>query len=200
MRAAVANLVLTQLRSEIGKISLDEAFSTREKLNSVIMGDLAETCLGWGAQLTRIEIQDITPSRDIVSAMEMEMTAERRRRAAVLESEGLREAAVNEAEGMRAATVLRAKAEAEATSLRAQAEAERMRVEASGTAAALIEIALGVDGAGDAADKSAELLALQTYMQAQLALAASPNSKVMLFPTKDSVPMTAGMLKGVWAG
>merc|ERR1719502_1338015 len=106
--AAIQNLVLTQLRSEIGKLTLDETFSARQKMNAVLQSEATAATAAWGVTVTRVEVRDIIPSKDITNAMEMQMAAERRKRAAVLESEGRRASQVNDAQGAADAAVLAA--------------------------------------------------------------------------------------------
>jgi len=85
---AIQNLVLTQLRSEIGKLTLDETFSAREQINSVLLRSLDVETQPWGIKIIRVEVRDIIPNSEILGAMEMQMAAERKKRAAVIESEG----------------------------------------------------------------------------------------------------------------
>ncbi|EOD06279.1 putative stomatin-like protein [Emiliania huxleyi CCMP1516] len=131
-RACVTNLVLTQLRSEIGQLTLDQTFAARERLNQKLLEEANAVAAGWGIDVTRIEaresdergarpVRDIHPSPEIVSSMEMQMAAERKKRAAILQSEGEKAALINAAEGRREATVLGARGEQE----RLQMEAER---------------------------------------------------------------------------
>ena len=102
---------IAQLRSEIGQLTLDETFAARERLNQKLLEEANAVTAGWGVDVTRIEVRDIHPSPEIVSSMEMQMAAERKKRAAILESEGARAAQVNAAEGKREATVLGARGE-----------------------------------------------------------------------------------------
>ena len=103
--------MLAQLRSEIGQLTLDQTFAARERLNQKLLEEAHAVTAGWGIDVTRIEVRDIHPSPEIVSSMEMQMAAERKKRAAILQSEGDRAAQVNAAEGRRAATVLGARGE-----------------------------------------------------------------------------------------
>merc|ERR1719482_572521 len=104
----LSNLILTQLRSETGQLSLDQTFTAREKLNQILLREANAVTANWGIDVVRVEVRDILPSPEIVSAMELQMAAERRKRAVILESEGKREAAVNAATGRRDAVVLAA--------------------------------------------------------------------------------------------
>lgn len=115
---ALITLAQTTMRSELGKLSLDRTFQEREALNAS-----NEAALPWGIQCMRYEIRDIVPPPGVRSAMELEAEAERRKRAAVLDSEGDRDAAVNAAEGHKKAAILSAEASAEATRVAAEAAA-----------------------------------------------------------------------------
>lgn len=147
--AAIQNLVLTQLRSEIGKLSLDETFSARAKMNAILLEDLDAATTRWGVKVTRVEVRDIIPSPDIMQAMELQMSAERKKRANVLESEGRRASQVNDATGA-----------ADAKILAAEAEAKRLVAESGGEATALLEIAKATDGD---LDKAMQILLLSKY-------------------------------------
>ena len=131
---AISNLVKTQVRSEIGKLELDATFSAREALGEALLSSLDIATDPWGVRVTRVEIQEITPNKDILRSMEQVMAAERDKRANVLRSEGERlslanaaaanaDAAIQAAKADKTATVLAAEAAATAQTLRAEAEA-----------------------------------------------------------------------------
>merc|ERR1719454_2323920 len=174
LKEAIQNLVLTQLRSEIGKLTLDETFSARQKMNAILLADLDKATDAWGVKVTRVEVRDIIPSADITQAMEMQMSAERRKRANVLESEGRRESQVNDAQGAADAAVLEAEAEATRLRLVAECEATSLRVLA--------------DAVGGDIEKAMQVLLLSKYWGTQAELAASNNSKVLFYPSKATVP------------
>jgi regulator of protease activity HflC (stomatin/prohibitin superfamily) len=174
--AAIQNLVLTQLRSEIGKLTLDETFSARAKMNAVLLEDLDRATDDWGVKVTRVEVRDIIPSKDITQAMEMQMSAERRKRAAVLESEGRRDSQVNDARGA-----------ADAVLLQADAESQRLQTVSAGEAASLLKLA---EATGGDLDKAMQVLLLSKYWTAQSSIAQSDNTKVLFFPSKATVPDT----------
>jgi len=125
---AVTQLAQTTMRSEIGKMTLDETFEEREALNAAIVTIVNEAAQAWGIQCLRYEIRDIVPPVSIKQAMEMQVEAERRKRAEVLQSEGDRQSEVNLAQGKRQAAILRAEGEAEAIIARAKASAEGIRL------------------------------------------------------------------------
>jgi regulator of protease activity HflC (stomatin/prohibitin superfamily) len=135
---ALETLTRTTLRNIVGEMELDQTLVSREEINKRMREVIEEASLGWGVDVTRVELQAIEPPHDIQQAMELQMRAERERRAAVttaeagkraaiLESEGVREAQIRRAEGEREASILRAQGAAEARLATAQAEAEALR-------------------------------------------------------------------------
>ena len=122
--AAMVNLVLTQIRAEMGKLDLDQTFTTRQEVNEVLMKELDQATDPWGVKVTRVELRDIQPSRGVQQAMEQQMTAEREKRAAILRSEGERDSQVNAARGRAEALLLDAEAQAKQQTLLAQARAD----------------------------------------------------------------------------
>jgi len=183
LELAIQNLVLTQLRSEIGKLTLDMTFSAREKINSVLLQDLDVATDPWGVKITRVEVRDIIPNNEIMRAMEMQMAAERTKRATVIRSEGERERAVNEAEGEAQARIIDARASAESLVVEAEARATSLELEAKGSANALQSIASSFEV--DVKQRSIEAARFHLaseYVKAQLALASSENSKVIFAP------------------
>lgn len=179
--AAIQNLILTQLRSEIGKLTLDETFSARQKMNAILLAELDAATDVWGVKVTRVEVRDIIPSKDITQAMELQMSAERRKRASILESEGRRDSQVNDAQGS-----------ADAAVLTAQAEAQRLRITAEGEALSLREL---TDATGGDVEKAMQVLLLSRYWSTQASLAASPNTKVLFYPSKATVPVSVEGLR-----
>ena len=140
MEAALVNLVLTQIRSEVGLMDLDQTFSARQAINDRLLQELDEATDPWGIKVTRVELRDILPSSGVVEAMETQMTAERRKRATILDSEGEQEAAINVARGRAEALVLEAEAQSRAIVIDAEASAQQQRLlsEARGEAASTL--------------------------------------------------------------
>ncbi len=145
---AVTKLAQTNLRNVVGEMTLDEAFTSRERVNTTLREILDEATDKWGVRVVRVEIQRIDPPADVMSAMHEQMKAERTRRAVVTQAEGTREAAITEAEGEKQSAILTAegqrqrdilRAEGEAQSIRTRAEAEQFRQEvvAAGEATAI---------------------------------------------------------------
>ncbi len=185
---ALTQLVQTTMRSEIGKIALDKTFEERETLNAKIVEAINLAAVSWGIQCLRYEIKDIKMPEDIRKAMELQMTAERQKRAHILESEGLRQAQINESEGQRQAQIniavgMREKIvlESEAAKIdrinRAQGEAEA--IESLSRAAAngidMIAISLGHTGG----EKAASLQIAEKYIEAFKQLAKEGNTVVL---------------------
>jgi len=206
---AILNLCLTQLREEVGKLTLDESFSSRERINQELLKDLNAVTYTWGVEITRVELQNMEPSRDILTAMELQMAAERKKRAAILRSEGERATLINEAEGRANAEVARAEAHKRTVVLQAQAEAERQRVEADGLKNAISVLAKtlsdaygpgyrGNDDGGrekESVEGAIQFLSLIRYLETQAKFAASDGTKVLMLPSKNSLPLTYGGLQ-----
>lgn len=199
LQAAMVNLVLTQIRAEIGKLELDETFTARSQVNELLLHDLDIATDPWGVKVTRVELRDIIPAKAVQESMELQMSAERRKRAAILTSEGEREAAVNSARGQAEAQVLAAEArqkaailEAEAQQkaivLKAQAERQQQVLKAQATAEALqvINTILKQD---PSAREALQFLMAQQYLEMGSAIGTSGSSKVM-FMDPRSVPAT----------
>ena len=123
LRFAITQLAQTTMRAEIGKITLDETFESRESINAIVTNAIDEASEAWGTKVLRYEIKDISPPATILDEMEKQMAAERERRVAVTTSEGYRQAQINEAEGDQQALVLRAQGQADAIEIEARARA-----------------------------------------------------------------------------
>merc|ERR1712146_286442 len=126
----IQNLVLTQLRAEIGKLTLDSTFSAREQINAVLLKDLDLATDPWGVKITRVEVRDIIPNKEILQAMELQMASERKKRAMITASEGEQLKAINLAEGEARSRVIEAVSTSKAVRFAAEAEADRLLYEA----------------------------------------------------------------------
>lgn len=124
---AVTTLAQTNLRNVIGDKTLDETLVARDVINTSLRDVLDEATHGWGVKVTRVEVQKIDPPPEISEAMGLQMKAEREKRAAVLQSEGIKQSQILEADGKKSADILQAEGEAKARILRAQAEAEAIK-------------------------------------------------------------------------
>ncbi|WP_299043922.1 SPFH domain-containing protein [uncultured Thermosynechococcus sp.] len=203
---AMTNLVQTQIRAEIGKLELDETFTARTQINENLLRDLDIATDPWGVKVTRVELRDIAPSQAVQDSMELQMSAERKRRAAILTSEGEREAAINSARGKAEAQVLAAEAEQKAAILaaeaqqkvvvlRAQAERQDQILRAQGTAEAMKIIAAALRE--DPKTKEAlQFLLAQGYLDMGRTIGHSDSSKV-LFMDPSSIPATIEGVKSL---
>jgi regulator of protease activity HflC (stomatin/prohibitin superfamily) len=206
LQSAMVNLVLTQIRSEMGKLELDETFTARSQINEILLRDLDIATDPWGVKVTRVELRDIIPSKAVQESMELQMSAERRKRAAILTSEGEREAAVNsargraeaqvlEAEANQKAAILQAEAEQKAIILKAQAERQQRVLTAQGTSEALHIITKALQGDPHAREALQFLLA-QNYMEMGTTIGESDSSKVM-FMDPRTIPATLEGMKAI---
>lgn len=127
LKKGIEYLAITTIRDIIGKMDLDETFSSRDGINTQLRVVLDEATDRWGCKVDRVEIKDITPPADIRDAMEKEMNAERNKRAMILESEAQRQSAITIAEGKKQAAILEAEADSEAKARRAAGEAQAIR-------------------------------------------------------------------------
>jgi regulator of protease activity HflC (stomatin/prohibitin superfamily) len=176
--AAAEGMATTTLRAVIGGIMLDDALSEREHINNMLRSRLDEVTERWGVKVTNVEIREIVPPREILDAMNRQMSAERLRRAVVTESTGTREAAVNVADGEKQAAILEAEGEKQSAILRAEGAKLSQELTAEGFAAALnriYEIAQTIDQ---------KTMTLQ-YFEALKEIGTSPSTKY-IFPMEFS--------------
>ena len=188
LQQALLNLVMTNIRTVMGSMDLDQLLSHRDEINSRLLGVIDAASEPWGIKVTRIEIKDIEPPRDLVDAMARQMKAEREKRAVILEAEGMRQADITRAEGSKAAVVLDAEGRREAA-FRA-AEARERTAQAEATATRLVSEATA---AGDPA--AINYLVADKYVRALQAFAELPNQKVFIMPME--LASLAGTLGGI---
>lgn len=176
---AMQNLVMTNIRAVVGSMELDAMLSNRDVINTSLLLKVDEATNPWGVKVTRIEIKDIRPPRDLVDAMANQMKAEREKRAQILRAEGEREAAIKVAEGEKRAQILKAEGLRESAFL--EAEAREREAEAEAKATALVSDAISNGNA-----QAINYFVAQKYVDALGQLAASDNSKVILMPLEAS--------------
>jgi len=162
---ALQNIATTTLRAVIGDILLDDVLSKREQINEVLRTKMDEVTERWGGKVTTVEIREIVPPRDVQDAMNRQLSAERTRRAVIIESEGARQSAINVAEGQKQSAILQAEGDRQAAILRAQGFSEALQQ--------IFSAAKGIDQ---------KTMALQ-YLEALKALGASPSTKFII-PTE----------------
>jgi regulator of protease activity HflC (stomatin/prohibitin superfamily) len=195
LQAAIVNLVLTQIRSQLGKLELNETFTARTEVNKMLLRELDIATEPWGVKVTRVELRDIVPSKTVQGAMELQMSAERKKQAAILTSEGEREAVVNSARGEAEAQIIEAEARQKAAILEAQAQQQQQVLKAQGTAAAMEIIAKKLKSDSSAAEALQFLLA-QNYLEMGMKIGSSDSSKVMFLDPR-SIPATLDGMRSI---
>ena len=176
---ATINLTVTNLRTVMGSMDLDELLSQREQINTRILQVVDEATNPWGVKITRIEIKDISPPRDLVEAMARQMKAERERRAVILEAEGERQAEILRAEGSKQAAVLEAEGRREAAFR--DAEAREREAEAEAKATTMVSEAIAK---GDV--QAINYFIAQKYVDVLGQIASADNQKVIMMPLEAS--------------
>jgi len=191
-RYAVTQLAQTTMRSELGKMTLDKTFEERESLNINIVRAINEASTVWGIQCLRYEIKDITPPDNVRQAMELQVAAERQKRAEILDSEGKRQAQINIAEGGKRDVVLQSEAALTDQINRAKGEAEAILAVAGATAEGIRLVAASIDDAGG--EKAVALRLAEQYIDAFGKLAQETNTILLPANTGDVGSMVAQAL------
>lgn len=188
LQLAIMQLTMTNIRTVMGSMDLDELLSKRDEINSRLLSVVDDATTPWGIKVTRIEIKDITPPQDLVDAMARQMKAERDKRAAVLEAEGLKQAAILRADGEKQAAILEAEGRKEAAFR--EAEARERLAQAEARATLMVSEAIGK---GDV--QAINYFVAQKYVEALQNLASAENNKVILMPLEAS--SVIGALSGI---
>ena len=179
LEVAMIALVQTNIRTVIGSMDLDESLSNRERINAQLLNVVDHATNPWGIKVTRIEIRDIQPPRDLVDSMARQMKAEREKRANILEAEGFKQAAILKADGEKQSTILAAEGQKEAAFR--EAEARERLAEAEAKATQMVSEAIANGNV-----QAINYFVAQKYVEAFKELATAPNQKFVLMPMEAS--------------
>ena len=185
---AILNITMTNIRTVKGSMDLDSLLSQRDEINHAILGVVDQATSPWGIKMTRIDIKDINPPRDLVDSMGRQMKAERDKRAAILEAQGARESAILKAEGEKQAIMLDAEGRREAAFR--DAEARERSAEAEANATRMVSAAIAE---GDV--QAVNYFVANNYIKALESIAKSPNQKLLMLPIEAS--SVIGAIAGV---
>lgn len=180
---AIMNLVMTNIRTVIGSMEIDELLSQRNEINQKLLSVIDVATIPWGVKVTRVEIKDITPPKDLIDAMARQMKAERNKRADILEAEGQRQSEILQAEGSKQAAILEAEGKKEAAFREAEARERSAEAEAKATYMVSEAIAKGDP-------KALNYFLGQKYIEALQGIVTSPNQKLLMLPVDTTQVMS----------
>lgn len=186
---AITQLAQTTLRSVIGKMELDKTFEERDDINRAVVAALDEAATSWGVKVLRYEIKDLTPPKEILHAMQAQITAEREKRALIAASEGRKQEQINIATGQREASIQRSEGEKQAAINTAQGEAEAIKAVASATAQAIQQVALAIQSPGGM--DAVNLKVAEKYVEAFGKVAKEGNTLILPGNLADMGAMVA---------
>jgi regulator of protease activity HflC (stomatin/prohibitin superfamily) len=175
---AITQLAQTTLRSVIGKLELDRTFEERAAINHSVVSAIDEAALNWGVKVLRYEIKDLTPPKEILHAMQQQITAEREKRALIAASEGRRQEQINIATGEREASIARSEGDKQAVINKAQGEAASITAVADATAQAIERVAAAIRQPGGA--EAVQLKVAEKAVSAYSRLAAEANTTLVV--------------------
>lgn len=189
---AIEQLAKTTLRSEVGQRDLDKLLEERAAINNAVVSALDEASLGWGVKVLRYEVKDIVPPESVLQAMEMQITAERRKRALIAQSEGERAQAVNVAEGQKSAMVAQSEGDRQAAINQASGQAEAILMVAQANAEAIRLVAQALEQQGG--DRAAALKVAEQYVAAFGNIAKTGTTVVIPSNLADLAGLVQGAL------
>ncbi|ASN80524.1 MULTISPECIES: SPFH domain-containing protein [Deinococcus] len=188
LQQATLNLTMTNIRTVMGSMDLDELLSNRDQINARLLMVVDEATEPWGVKVTRIEVKDIRPPADLVASMARQMKAEREKRANILDAEGFRQAAILKAEGEKQAEILNAEGQRQAAFLQAEARERQAQAEAEATRMVSEAIAAGNV-------QAINYFIAQRYVDALKDVATAPNQKTLILPIEATSVL--GSLQGI---
>jgi regulator of protease activity HflC (stomatin/prohibitin superfamily) len=177
--SAVTNITMTNIRTAIGALDLDETLSKRDEINERLLRVLDAATEPWGTKITRVELKDVRPPEDVQQSMSKQLTADRERRAAILRAEGIKQAAILEAEGTKQSQILAAEGRLAAAQMDAEARERLAEAEAKATTAVSKAVSEGNV-------QALNYFIAQKYVEAMAQIGQSPNARLVLMPMETS--------------